>query len=164
MRIIPFSYRHSYIFTRLRNEIENETDNLLAKKNERKETFIHVILKLAISQRRTITFLAFDKKTIIGYVSLVFPRFKKLKGNAYLTIAIRKNYRNKGIGSTLMDKAEEYAKNCNVRRMELEVLGKNKRAIELYKRRGYEIEGIKKGMIEDVTGFDDMVIMAKKLK
>lgn len=164
LRIIPFSYRYSHTFTKLRNEIENETDNLLAKRNERKETFVHVIVKLAISQRRTVTFLAFDKNTAIGYVSIVFPRFKKLRGNAYLTIAIKEVYRNKGIGSKLMDTAESFAKEKGARRMELDVLGKNKRAIELYKRRNYEIEGVKKGAIEEADGFDDIIIMAKKLK
>lgn len=145
-------------------DIDRESDHVLAKKDERKDSALHIIVKLLISQRRTVTFLAFDDKLAIGYVSLVFPKFIKLRGNAYLTIAIREKYRGKGIGSMLMEKAESYAKERGSRRMELEVFGKNTNAIELYKHRKYEIEGIKKDAVEAVDGFDDIVIMAKKLK
>ncbi len=129
LRIIPFTFRHAHLFSQLRASIDKESEHLLAKKDERKENAFHVIAKLLISQRRTVTFLAFDNKTVIGYVSLVFPKFIKLQGNAYLTIAVREKYRGKGIGSTLMDTAENYAKERGVRRVELEVLGKNQVAI-----------------------------------
>lgn len=159
-----FTYRNSHEFAKLRREIEDETDSMLAKRGERREGALHVIAKLLISQRRTVTFLAYDESYVIGYVSIVFPKFLKLKGNAYLTIAVRGGYRGKGVGNMLMEKAEEYAKSRNSRRMELEVFGKNKNAISLYTKRGYEIEGIKKEAIQNLDGFDDLVIMAKKLK
>jgi ribosomal protein S18 acetylase RimI-like enzyme len=162
--IVPFSLRHAHLFSRLRISIDKESEHLLAKKDERKENAVHVILKLLVSQRRMVTFLAFDGAFDIGYVSLVFPKFAKLRGNAYLTIAVREKYRGKGVGSMLMEKAESYAKEKGVRRMELEVFGKNEKAIELYKKRNYEIEGVKKGAVETSDGFDDIVIMAKKLQ
>lgn len=164
IRIFPFELRHAGVFSKLRIDIDNESDFLLAKKGERKENAFHVILRLLISQRRVITFLAFDNKEPVGYVSLVFPKFAKLKGNAYLTVGVRESYRGKGIGSRLMDTAEQYAEGRRCRRMELEVLGKNENAIGMYKRRGYEVEGVKKDAVESQDGFDDIVIMAKRLK
>lgn len=164
IRILPFAYKHAHLFAKLRREIDAEADHVLAKKGERKENAIHVIARLLISQRRTFIFLAFDEKKVIGYVSIVFPKFKKLQGNAYLIIAIRKKYRGMGIGSLLMQKAEEYAKDKKVRRMELEVFGSNLNAIELYKKRGYLVEGVKKEAIVTQEGFDDVIIMAKKIQ
>lgn len=162
--ITQFSYKHAHLFSKLRRDIDREADHVLAKKDERKENAVHIIAKLLISQRRTVTFLAFDKKLAVGYVSIVFPKFLKLKGNAYLTISIREKYRGIGIGSVLMEKAENYARERGVRRMELEVFGKNTQAIKLYKKRNYEIEGVKKEAVESpVDGFDDIIIMAKKL-
>lgn len=163
LRIIPFSYGHARLFSKLRTDIDKEADYVLANKGERKESALHVIVRLLISQRRTVTFLAFSEKLDVGFVSVVFPKFAKLKGNAYLTIAVREKYRGKGVGSALMEKAENYAKTRGVRRMELEVFGKNIGAIELYKKRNYEIEGVKKNAIETHEGFDDIIIMAKKL-
>jgi GNAT superfamily N-acetyltransferase len=164
LRITPFSYRHANIFSKLRCDIDRESDHVLAKKDERREGALHVIARLLVSQRRTVTFLAFDDTLAVGHVSLVFPKFIKLRGNAYLTIAIREKYRGKGIGSMLMERAEEYARSHGSRRMELEVFGKNTGAINLYTKRGYVVEGVKKEAVEALDGFDDIVIMAKKLK
>lgn len=163
IKIIPFKYIHAHVFAKLRRDIDRESSHLVAKNGERKENAIHVIAKLLISQRRTVTLLAFYEKEAIGYVSLVFPKFTKLQGNAYLTIALREKYRGQGIGSMLMEQAEIYAKSKKIRRMELEVFGKNKNAIELYKKRNYEIEGVKKEAIKDSNGFDDIIIMTKRL-
>ncbi len=164
IKIIPFTYKHAHIFSKLRRDIDNSSACVLANKGERKENALHVIAKLLISQRRTVTFLAFDDLLDIGYVSIVFPRYTKLKGNAYLTIGIREEYRGKGIGGMLMEKAEKYAESRGVRRMELEVFGKNKNAIELYKKRNYEIEGVKKEAVYNDGEFDDIIIMTKKLR
>ena len=62
-----------------------------------------------------------------------------------------------------MEEAESYSKNRGIRRMELEVFGKNTHAIEMYKKREYLVEGIKKDAIEAYGEFDDIIIMAKKL-
>ena len=158
-----FRYRDAHLFASLRRDIDKESDYLLAKKDERKENALHVIAKLLISQRRTVTHLALDGANLVGYVSLVFPRYAKLRGNAYLTIGIRENWRGKGIGNRLMETAEQYAQGKGVRRVELEVFGKNKNAISLYETRGYIVEGVKKEVVQDAFGFDDIVIMAKKI-
>lgn len=163
LTITPFKYIHAHIFATLRRDIDRESNHLVAKKGERRENAAHVIAKLLISQRRTVTFLAFYEKEAIGYVSLVFPKFTKLQGNAYLTIALREKYRGQGIGSMLMEQAEIYAKTKAVRRIELEVFGKNTNAIALYEKRGYEVEGVKKEAIKDGDGFDDIIIMTKRL-
>ena len=86
-----------------------------------------------------------------------------MRGNVYFTIAVREAYRGKGIGTALMEKAENYAKSKGIRRVELEVFGKNIKAITLYKARGYEIEGVKKEAVTTRDGFDDIIIMTKRL-
>ena len=62
-----------------------------------------------------------------------------------------------------MDTAEKYAKEKDGRRVELEVFGRNINAIKLYEERGYLTEGIKKDAITEDVGFDDIIIMAKKI-
>lgn len=164
IRIRRFRFWDAYVFSKLRIDIDNESDFLLAKKGERRENALHVIIRLLISQRRIVTFLACQGDEVVGYVSLVFPKFLKLRGNAYLTIGVREKYRGQGIGTLLMEQAESYAREKKCRRMELEVFGRNTGAIELYKRRGYEIEGVKKDAIDMADGYDDIIIMAKSLR
>ena len=67
IKIIPFAYRHAHIFSQLRNDIDKEAEHVLAKKGERKESMIRLIAKLLVSQRRTITFLAFGFRAITNY-------------------------------------------------------------------------------------------------
>jgi len=150
-------------FAQLRNQIDSEAEYLVPKGGERKENFARILGRMILSGRRTHVFLAFDGKKPVGYLTLVFAKFKKFRGNAYLTIAVRANYRNRGIGSRLMDAAEAFAKVQGKSRIELEVFGKNTGAIELYKRRGYVIEGTKKNAVQDEHGFDDIIVMAKSI-
>jgi ribosomal protein S18 acetylase RimI-like enzyme len=86
-----------------------------------------------------------------------------MKGNTYLTISVREAYRGKGVGTALMETAENYAKSKKIRRIELEVFGKNKNAIALYEKRGYVIEGIKKEAVYNLNAFDDIIIMTKRI-
>lgn len=150
-------------FTTLRSDIDKESEYLIAKNGERKQGVISALAVSMIHRNRNHLFIAWDNNKAVGYLSLVFAKFKKYRGNAYLVIALRTEYRNQGIGSRLMDTAEEFAKTNNKHRMELEVFAKNVKAIELYKRRGYVIEGVKKNAVEDESGFDDVVIMAKAI-
>jgi len=52
-------------------------------------------------------------------------------------------YRGHGIGKALLQVALEKAKTQELTRIELDVREENHRAIELYKRFGFKIEGLK---------------------
>lgn len=151
------------MFSKLRNDIDKESQYLIAKKGERKGSSLYSILTILINRKRTNTFIAFDDTKAIGYLSLVFAKFKKYRGNAYLVIALKSTHRGRGIGNQLMDVAEKFAKSHGKRRIELEVFAKNTNAIELYKKRGYLTEGVKKNAVQDEDGFDDVLIMTKDL-
>lgn len=162
--IRPFRLTHIPRFAQARNEIEREAEHLVAKGGERKETSLHLLARILLHRGRMRTFLAWDKQHVIGHVSLVFAKFKKLRGNVYLTIALREAYRGKGIGSRLMETAETYAKTRGIRRVELEVFSKNTHAVYLYKKRGYILEGTKRRAVQqDDSTFDDVLVMSKFL-
>ena len=159
--ISTLSYFGILAFSRLRRDIERESYHLAIASGERKESPLRVLARMVLSRGRMITLVAKKNKKMVGYVSLIFPRFSKLKGNAYLTISVREPYRSKGVGSELMYNAEELAKKAGAKRIELEVFAKNERALRLYERLGYEKEGIKKRAVTLPSGFDDIVFMAK---
>ncbi len=159
--VFPFRFRHIFSFARLKRDIESTASHLVISRNERRETGFHILARLLISRRTMNTLIASDSNGFIGYVSLVFPRFRKLRGNAYLTIAVKDSCRGQGVGTLLMKRAEELARARGARRIELDVIGKNALAVRLYERLGYAIEGRRRQAVRDEDGFDDMLMMAK---
>lgn len=159
IRIVPLTWRDVAGFAQMRNHVDEETDNLVAKPKERKDTGLRMLARMAVN-RRLKTLVAKEGSHIVGYVSLIFAKFAKMKGNAYLTISVRASHRGKGLGTRLMKEAEELAKRHKARRIELEVFGQNP-SIRLYQRLGYQVEGRRKDAVEDAGRFDDVVFMAK---
>ena len=61
-----------------------------------------------------------------------------------MVTGILQEYAGKGIGSRLFDTLLLWAKESPLRRLELTVMTHNERAIALYKKNGFEIEGTHK--------------------
>ncbi|MBI2013102.1 MAG: GNAT family N-acetyltransferase [Candidatus Colwellbacteria bacterium] len=161
--ISPLKWNSLKSFIDLRHEIEADAAHLVPKRGERKDSIIYTVGRFMANRRRTQILVATNDKRFVGYISVIFAKFRKLKGNAYLALSVSPKYRNRGIGTELMLAAEKFAKEHGVRRLELEVFGKNEKAINLFKRLGYEEEGRRREAVRDEDGFDDVIFMAKFL-
>ncbi|MGN1318934.1 MAG: ribosomal protein S18-alanine N-acetyltransferase, partial [Lachnospirales bacterium] len=64
-------------------------------------------------------------------------------------IAVHKDYRNKGIGDSLVKKLIEIAYEKEMIGLTLEVRPSNEAALKLYKNNGFKLEGIRKEYYED---------------
>ena len=127
-----------------------------------KDSALYHILKMLWHRKRMATFVAVRGREVLGYISFVSGKYKRSQGNAYLvSAAVKKSERGQGIGSSLFQAVEEYARAQGSRRIEFDVFSANKRALELYKRLGYEIEGVKRRAVENERGSDDLIFMAK---
>lgn len=76
-----------------------------------------------------------------------------------MNIVIKKNYRNQGIGTLLLESLISLAKRLNLKSLSLEVSEKNLPAIHLYQKFGFESLGVRKNYYQDKNG----IIMTKKL-
>ncbi len=151
-------------FLVLRQKVESETDNLALSGSERKnERLWFAIGRLFANRKWLINLIAKDGDEFVGYISIFFAKSRKMRGNAYLVLGVRENYRGKGIGTKLMQETEKLARARGVRRLELEVFGKNTGAYKLFKNLGYEEEGRKRRAAQTEDGFDDLILMAKFL-
>ena len=75
---------------------------------------------------------------IVGNCSLRFYNHIKDKHRGTIGIAISEEYRGLGIGSILFDEMIELAKKTpGIEQIELDVINKNKRAVNLYKSKGF---------------------------
>jgi RimJ/RimL family protein N-acetyltransferase len=83
-------------------------------------------------------------KKLVGNLTLSAQRnLKKMKHVRVLAMLIIDGYREKGVGSALMDYAISWAKkNKEIEKISLSVFSTNERAINLYKKFGFEVEGI----------------------
>lgn len=153
-----------WAFLHLRKEIEGEAKHLPGSGGDRKDPIVFTLLRLLANRKHAKTFLAKVDGCYVGYITMVFARFRKFRGNAYIaTVSIKAEHRSKGIGTHLMSVAESFAKQRGIRRLELEVFSKNTKAVALYERLGYTVEGRKHNAVEGVDGLDDVLFMAKLL-
>jgi ribosomal protein S18 acetylase RimI-like enzyme len=76
-----------------------------------------------------------------------------------LGIGILPAYRDRGIGTALMTRTLEAARRRKMRKIELEVLADNKRAIALYRKLGFVREGRKLKAARLGGRYRDMVLM-----
>lgn len=77
---------------------------------------------------------------------------RRLLHRATLGITIQKKYWSNGIGKLLMSKAIEWCKDNCVEQLELDVVSINDRAVELYKKFGFEVHGTRKNALKYSDG------------
>lgn len=78
---------------------------------------------------------------IIGMALYYFVYYTWVGKSLYLEdLIVKEAYRGKGIGSRLMQKVIETAKEENCKRLRLQVLDWNKPAIDLYEKTGFKID------------------------
>lgn len=98
---------------------------------------------------------------LIGYCSLC--EIDRLNQSAILQIKIcSKRHRNRGIGTRCITMLCSHAyDNLNLRRIELRVFSGNERAIRVYKKCGFEIEGVMREAYFLKGKFQDVIIMSR---
>ncbi len=109
-------------------EIEKES----FKEPWRMEGFLY---ELNLPEEIGISYVAEVDEKVGGYIFLhIFD-----EGIHIVNIAVRKDMRRQGIGTLLLQKAEEIAKNKNIPLLVLEVRENNLPAISLYKKHGFSV-------------------------
>lgn len=147
-KLLSFRAEHDYRYP---------ADKILGR-----ESALYSLLKALWHGERMKVIVASRGKDLVGYVSLVFGKQRKFQGNTYIvSAAVSASERGRGIGTLLFNAAEVYARARGSRRVELEVFSRNTGALELYKRLGYEVEGVKRKAVESNGEFDDLIFMAK---
>ncbi|MBA2668664.1 MAG: GNAT family N-acetyltransferase [Trueperaceae bacterium] len=112
---------------------------------------------------RAAVLLALVDEEIAGWCEATRLAAMRLEHVAVLTVAVAAHLRRRGCGEALLDEAEVWACGLGVRKLSLSVRGANAAAQALYRRCGFEVEGIEREQVRDVGGFEDNLIMAKFL-
>jgi RimJ/RimL family protein N-acetyltransferase len=105
-------------------------------------------------------FVAEAPEGIVGRLSVGRDPHPASHHVADLGLMVAKTHRRRGIGRGLLDAAVGWARERDVRKLELHVFPHNHGAIELYERFGFEREGYRKSHYLRPDGFVDAILMA----
>lgn len=149
----------------LQKKTEGESDFLLYGKEERVLS-TQSVRKHIIEWNQSghsIVFLGILNGQHVGYLLVNGNEAKRAIHRAEVTIAVQADAQGKGIASSLLKKAEEWAAENAISRFELTVLETNTAARQFFEKHNYKSEGIRtESMMIDNNLFNE-IYMAKKL-
>lgn len=108
-------------------------------------------------------FVAEDNNNLVGYLFAIGNSPSRIKHRVYIVVGVSAGYRGKGIGFQLFSRLEEWAKKLSIRRLELTVIEHNEAAVSLYKKMGFEVEGVKRDSLKIDGEFVNELYMSKLL-
>ncbi len=86
--------------------------------------------------------LALIEAEIVGMLNVTGSPKKRLQHNGEFGLTVKKAFWGKGIGRALMDSLLDWARaNPIIRKINLMVMVENERAVRMYRRYGFEVEG-----------------------
>jgi RimJ/RimL family protein N-acetyltransferase len=102
-----------------------------------------------------------EEKIIGVFTCVVDHSLAITRHTAVLGMSVDRNYRNRGIGTEMMERAIRWAQERSIVRLELEVYAENVAAIRLYKKYGFEVEGRKRMYAYQRGRYYDSLIMSR---
>ncbi|QOS82190.1 GNAT family N-acetyltransferase [Paenibacillus sp. JNUCC31] len=148
----------------LRVQMDGETENM---DREQGEGFIdsagfEEIIRLDTGKQRNLFLVAIVKGEIVGYSRCEGVDLKRFSHKVEFGVCIAREFWGYGIGKKLLETSMNWADTNGIEKMTLTVLGTNDKAIELYKRMGFEIEGTLKKDRRHADGqYYDTVVMGR---
>ncbi len=106
-------------------------------------------------------FVALDGQKVVAWADNLPSTRQSMTHVASLGMGVIKSYRNKGIGSILLQETVNHAWGKGLMRLELEVFANNEPAIHLYQKYGYLHEGVKQNARYLNGQYIDVMMMAQ---
>ncbi len=100
---------------------------------------------------------------IVGRLTVMRDRQPACHHVADVGLMVAAAWRRRGVGRALLNAAEEWARDHEVRKLELHVFPHNEAAIALYDAAGYRREGYRRGHFRREGRFLDAILMARTL-
>jgi len=146
------------------SQLDQETKNMMYEPGERSWEIDFIYRMIENNQQSgSIILLAIEDEKCVGFLSANRGNYNRIRHAAYIVIGILQEYQGKGLGSALFAELEKWAIRHALIRLELTVMTHNQAGINLYKKNGFEIEGLKKRSILVNNQYVDEYYMAKLL-
>lgn len=147
----------------LKRVLDHETRFMVLEPGERTatETDVAEELRSITAQPNSVVLVADAEGELVGYVEANGGSFRRTRHTAYVVIGIRRSHAGLGIGSQLLSALESWAASAGVLRLELTVMTSNERAVGLYRKLGYHMEGTRRAALMVDNELGDEFWMAK---
>jgi RimJ/RimL family protein N-acetyltransferase len=106
-------------------------------------------------------YLALDGERVIGWCDVTSLNRTVFAHSGLLGMGVIDGYRGHGIGKALMTATLDATKAAGLTRVELTVREPNQRALKLYEKMGFVIEGVKRRGVFLDGEYEDLICMAK---
>jgi ribosomal protein S18 acetylase RimI-like enzyme len=138
--------RESEALSYLRAQIDGETENM---DREKGEAFMNAcdfeqLIHSDAASSSNLFLIAIVKERIVGYSRCEGINLKRFHHKVEFGVGVLKDFWGYGIGKNLLIESISWADSIGIKKMTLNVLETNQKAIDLYKRYGFEVEGILK--------------------
>lgn len=145
MQIRELELHDAANFVDLLKQIEEESKFMLFESGERKLSTDQQEKNIEIfkQQPNSTIIVAEENEMLVGYIAATGGEANRNAHIASLTLGIRKTFQNQGIGTALIGALEEWAREHHIHRLELTVAIQHEKALSLYDKVGFEIEGTK---------------------
>ena len=132
------------ILSEIRVQIDGETENLDRKKGEAfiDETGFQQLIQADTENSRNLFLVAVVDDKIVGFSRCEGNSLSRFAHKVEFGICVLKQYWGYGIGKNLLYQSVHWADSNAIRKITLNVLETNEKAIQLYKKFGFEVEGL----------------------
>ena len=144
--IRPAVEKDAKSLSEVRLQIDGETENLDREKGEAyiDEDGFKKIIKEDTESTNNLFLVAEVGGKIVGFSRCEGNKLKRMSHKVEFGVCVLKDYWGHGIGQNLLKESIHWADLNDIKKITLSVLETNEKAIGLYKKYGFEIEGILK--------------------
>jgi RimJ/RimL family protein N-acetyltransferase len=146
----------------LKQRLDRETSFMMYEAGEREASVQDLAADLDRVARsaNSVVLVADAGDHLAGYVELAGGSFRRSRATAHVVIGVRADAGGAGVGAALLRHATQWASGHGLHRLELTVMAHNHRAIGLYERMGFSLEGRRKQCLIVDGQFVDELTMA----
>lgn len=148
----------------IRVQIDGETENLDRKKGEAfiDEVGFQQLIKTDMENARNLFLVAEVDDRLVGFSRCEGISLNRFSHKVEFGVCVLKEYWGYGIGKNLLKESVLWADSNKIKKITLCVLETNEKAIQLYKKFGFEVEGVlKKDRILSDGKYYDTIVMGR---
>ena len=152
-------------FLDLGGRLAEETQFMMLEPGERQTTAEEQRerIKAILSKDNSTILVAESNNNLVGFVTGLGGAYRRNRHSAHVVIGILQAFTGQGLGTKLLSELEMWARRQELHRLELTVMVHNERALGLYKKMGFEVEGTLRYSLFVNGAYADEYYMAKLL-
>ena len=165
MLIRPITEGDAEAYLALARAVDAESRFMMYEPGERQTTVEQQIeqIRAVRASDNKLVLVAEHEGQLVGYLGAMGGTFHRNHHSAHIFVGILEAFTGQGLGRRLLEETERWARRQGLHRLELTVMRHNARALALYQKMGFEIEGTKRDSLQVEGVYVDEICMAKLL-